>query len=81
MIELTPLWQFQQKLNIIDKIKVDFMAEPLNWIALYFTGVPNKVAAGWYDLKLDQIWQVFVLSRNFLSTLSKVKNDLFMSMN
>ncbi len=41
--EWTPLWQCQQELNIIGIIKVSFMVEQLQWIALDCTAVPNKV--------------------------------------
>lgn len=43
VVELSPLWQFQQNLRYYNLGKVEFMAEPLSWIALDCIGVPNKV--------------------------------------
>ncbi len=41
--EFTLFRQSQQKLNIINFVKVEFIAELLYWIALDCTDVPNKV--------------------------------------
>ncbi len=42
--EFTHFRQSQQKLNIMNFVMVEFIAELLYWIALNYIGVPNKVA-------------------------------------
>lgn len=38
-VEVTPLWNFYQKLAIISFVKVEFVTDLLNWIALNSIGV------------------------------------------
>lgn len=43
LLNLHIFQQCHQKLNIMRFVKMNIMAELLDWIALDYTGVPNKV--------------------------------------